>query len=365
MGADASIVRRRYGIEDGGNAPADPQGEFVGQNLLYIAQSVEDVSKRVGRPLDEIVEALSRARTSMFDAREARPRPHRDDKVLAAWNGLMIAAFARAGRQLVESARRDDWRNAARRAALAVERQLWRPDRRRLLRRAAGDDEAGIDAFCEDYACVVWGYLEVFQMSGEARWLDRAIELTAIQTELFADEADGGWFSTTGDDPAVLLRLKEDYDGAEPSAASVTVRNLLTLGRLTGTGSYLDRARRTLERYGPGLGKVARVMPFMLANAARWHAPAIEVVIAGTRDVADTRALEAVLARVYLPSAVTVSLDGTSPTPAALPWLSSMSPRAGRATAYVCRGFACQMPTGEPGELERQLKDAGERRVII
>jgi uncharacterized protein YyaL (SSP411 family) len=371
LGDDAPIVRRRFGVEDDGNAPADPQGEFRGQNLLYVAQSVEDIAARSGRSQDDVVEVLTRARTAMFDARESRPRPHRDDKVIAAWNGLMIAAFARAGRQLVGSPRRQEWRDAAERAAAAIEARLWQPERRRLLRRYR-DGEAGIDAFCEDYSCLVWGYLELFQMNGDARWLDRAIELTAIQTELFLDRADGGWFSTTGEDRAVLLRMKEDYDGAEPSAASVSVQNLITLGRLTGDTSFIDRARRTLERYGPGLGQVARVMPLMLANAARWHSPALEVVIAGARDAAETVALERVRERRYLPGAVTVPVIPGSKdpglqavAPAAMPWLSAMTPRSGRATAYVCQNFACQEPATDPMVFDAQLKDASEPRRIV
>jgi uncharacterized protein YyaL (SSP411 family) len=363
FGDDAPIVRRRFGVEDDGNAPADPQGEFRGQNLLYVAQSVEDIAARSGRSQDDVVLALTRARTAMFDARERRPRPHRDDKVIAAWNGLMIAAFARAGRQLVDSPRRQEWRDAAERAAAAIEARLWQPEQRRLLRRYR-DGEAGIDAFCEDYACVIWGYLELFQMNGDARWLDRAIELTAIQTDLFLDRADGGWFSTTGEDRAVLLRMKEDYDGAEPSAASVSVQNLITLGRLTGDASFIDRARRTLERYGPGLGQVARVMPLMLANAARWHSPALEIVIAGALDAADTVALERVRERRYLPGAVTIPASGGQP-PAAMPWLGAMTARAGKATAYVCQNFACQEPATDPMVFDTRLKDASEPRRIV
>jgi uncharacterized protein YyaL (SSP411 family) len=363
LGDDAPIVRRRFGIEDSGNAPADPQGEFVGQNLLYVAQSVEDIAARSGRSHDEVVAALTRARTVMFDEREKRPRPHRDDKVIAAWNGLMIAAFARAGRQLVDSPRRQEWRDAAERAAAAVESRLWQPERRRLLRRYR-DGEAGIDAFCEDYACVAWGYLELFQMNGEARWLDRAIEITAAQTELFFDPHDGGWFSTTGGDPTVLLRLKEDYDGAEPSAGSVSVQNLIALGRLTGEQAFIDHARRTLERYGPGLAQVARVMPLMLANAAKWHSPPLEIVIAGARDAADTLSLERVRERRYLPGAVTIPASG-QPPPAAMPWLSAMKARDGKAMAYVCQNFACQEPVGDPDAFERQLKDASEPRRIV
>jgi uncharacterized protein YyaL (SSP411 family) len=366
FGADAPVVRRRFGIEDGGNAPSDPQGEFVGQNILYVAQTIEDVSVRTGRTIDDVMAILGRARRTMFEAREARPRPHLDDKVITAWNGLMIAAFARAARVLASSPSRGRWLKAAQRAAANVRTRLWRPDERRLLRRYR-DGESAIDAFCEDYACLIWGLLELFQADGDAAWLTWAIDLQALQTEKFFDMEDGGWFTTTGEDPSVLLRLKEDYDGAEPSGASVTVRNLLTLAHLLGDAALRDRAGRALERYGPQIGRVARVMPLMLANVAQWHGPASQIVIVSDAAEAAARLAE-VVARHYLPWAVQIPVapgDHQRALAGALPWLGAMTTPAGRATAYVCRDFACQQPTSDPDQLERQLSIAGPSRIIL
>jgi uncharacterized protein YyaL (SSP411 family) len=219
MGDDAAIVRRRFGIEEGGNALADPQGEFRGFNLLYIAQSIEDVAVRTGGDVERVMRVLRRARKVLFDARSSRPRPHLDDKVIAAWNGLMIAAMARAARQMVDSPRRHEWLTGAVRAAKFVRERLWRAADRRISRRYR-DGEAAVDGFCEDYACLAHGLIELFQTTGDTAWLEWAIELTTVQTELFFDPRDGGWYSTTGHDPSVLLRLKEDYDGAEPAASS-------------------------------------------------------------------------------------------------------------------------------------------------
>ena len=213
------------------------------------------------------------------------------------------------------------------------------------------DGEAAVDAFCEDYACLTWGLLELFQASGDARWLSWARELIEIQTRLFWDDRDGGWFSTTGEDDSVLLRLKEDYDGAEPAAASVTVRNLLVLGHLVSDRALIDRAGRTLERYGPQIGRVARVMPFMLLNIARWHGRATQVVIAGDPGGADTLALERAAAARYLPWAVHIGIGPAGASPAlaeALPWLGAMQARDGQAAAYLCHNFTCQAPTTDP-----------------
>jgi uncharacterized protein YyaL (SSP411 family) len=368
FGADAPIVRRRFGIEDGGNALADPQGEFTGQNIPFVAQSVEEIAARAGRTADDVMAVLVNARRVMFETRSQRPRPHLDDKVITAWNGLMIAAFARAARVLADSPRANDWRRAAERAAESVHAHLWNPSDQRLLRRHR-DGESAIDAFAEDYAYLSWGLIELAQTTGDARWLEWALQLTSIETAKFYDARDGGWFSTTGEDPSVLLRLKEDYDGAEPAAASVTVRNLLTLSHLVGDQSLADRAGRTLERYGSAIGRVARVMPLMMSNLVLWHGRAPQIVIAGPAGRADTRALESTLAKRYLPFAVTVSLDPTtdlSRWSKVAPWLASMRPRDDRATAYVCVDFTCREPVTDPAALDRLLEDAAApRRIVI
>ncbi len=365
FGADAPIVGRRLGIEDGGNAPSDPHGEFIGQNIPYVAQSVEEIAARTGRTEDDVLAVLAVMRQRLYEARNTRPRPHLDDKVITAWNGMMIAAFARAGRVLVGSPRRHDWTRAAIRAAESLERTVWRPEARRLLRRYRSG-EAAVDAFCEDYACLAWGLLELFQTTGDARWLEWAMVLTERQTALFWDPADGGWFSTTGEDPSVLLRLKEDYDGAEPAAASVTVRNLWQLSHLTGDATYAGRAQRSLERYGTEMGRVARVMPFMLSNVALWHSRASQIVIVGPAG-AEREALEAVVARYYLPFAVQVVVEpgvAQAALAARFPWLGAMTMNEGRATAYVCQDFTCQSPVTDLAALARLVEEAATQRLL-
>ena len=315
---------------------------------------------------------LAHARQTLYDARAARPRPHLDDKVITAWNGLMIAAFARAARVLVDSPRRGEWREAAVRAASAARTRLWRQAERRLFRRYRAGD-AGIDGFCEDYACLAWGLIELFQTTGDAAWLTWARELVATQTSLFSDDRDGGWFSTTGADASVLLRLKEDYDGAEPAAASVTVRNLLTLAHITGDASLRDRAGRTLERYGAGLGKIARVMPMMLANVVFWEGRPAQVVLVGGPDVTGMQGLERAAAATYAPTTVQIVMDGVTNEPtgagalaAELPWLAAMRPVGGQAAAYVCRDFTCQAPVTDPMALSALLTNAtGPSRIIL
>jgi uncharacterized protein YyaL (SSP411 family) len=355
--ADADVARRRFGIEPHGNAPHDPQGEFTGQNILYTARPLEDVATETGKSLDEVMEALGRARRVLFEARAGRPRPHLDDKILVSWNGLMIAALARAARVLPGRPARAEWLAAAERAAAFIRRELWRPDTQRLLRRYR-DGEAAIDAYAEDYACLVWGLLELFQADGDVAWLSWARELQARQNALFWDPAEGGWFSTTGTDPAVLLRLKEDYDGAEPAASSVSVMNLLSLTHLFNDDDARQMAGRTLARYGPRAGRAARVIPFMLAGLCAWHAGIGQVVVAGSASRAETQALQEELSKHFLPFSVVVPVEpGASQEAlsAVLPLFASMVERGGQPTAFVCRDFTCREPVNSPAALAEQL----------
>jgi uncharacterized protein YyaL (SSP411 family) len=268
-GADAGLARARFGIVPSGNAPADPHDEFGTKNLLYEARTLADVAHGSGSDIDQISARLGRVRLSMFEARARRPRPHLDDKVITAWNGLMIAALARGSRVL----ERKEWLNRAIGAAQFLRDRMWRGADRALFRRYR-DGDVAVAGFAEDYACAIWGALELVEAGADQGWLDWAVELQQRQDELFRDDAGGGWFSTAEGEPSLVLRLKEEHDGAEPSASSVGVANLLTLARLTGDGSWHARAERTLAAFGDRLTANGRALPLMLASLSAFHSDA-------------------------------------------------------------------------------------------
>ena len=356
LGPDADLVRRRFGILPDGNAPADPQAEFTGQNLLYTARSIEEIAADTGRTPEDVMSAIRRARQVLFDARATRPRPHLDDKVLTSWNGMMIAAFARAARVLPGRPQAGEWLDIATAAARFIRERLWRADGTLLRRWREGD--ASIEGYAEDYAALVWGLLELFQAGGDPAWLAWARELQAQQDARFWDEQDGGWFSTTGRDPSILLRLKEDYDGAEPSASSVSVLNLLTLAHLADDGDARRKAERTLARYGERAGRAGRVIPMMLAGLSTWHAGASQIVIVGGDDA---HPLHEEIATHYLPFAIVVPVAPGARQQAigaALPFIGAMRPSSGVATAFVCRDFACREPVTTAAALAAQLQPA-------
>ncbi|MGH9384614.1 MAG: thioredoxin domain-containing protein, partial [Vicinamibacterales bacterium] len=355
LGADSAIFEGRYGLLPNGNAPFDPQNEFGQKNLLHTAQSIADLSRMSGLEPLTVAQTLMRARDTLFDIRQKRPRPHLDDKVLTAWNGLVIAAFARAARVLSggtmlssdvsEADPGAQHLQTATRAAEFLRNTMWDADRRVLLRRYRAGHTA-IEGYAEDYACLIFGLLELFQASGEVEWLAWARQLQDQQDELFWDDVDGGWFSTTGNDPSVLLRAKEDHDGAEPSPTSVAALNLLTLAHLTGESRYSSRATAAIESFAGRLIEQGRAVPMMAAALSASLAGGEEILILGTRGASDTDALWRAVHRRYRPFGVSVVIDPRDQErlSAHMPWVASMSQIDGQATAFVCRDFVCSQP---------------------
>jgi uncharacterized protein YyaL (SSP411 family) len=368
LGPDAELFRRRYGVLPAGNAPSDPQGEFTGKNLLYVADGIDQIAKAAGRAPDDVALVLRRARLALRARRDRRPRPHLDDKVLTAWNGLAIAAFARAARAFSGRAgslappagEREDLsgalRGLARDAATFVRDSLWDAKAGTLLRRYRRG-EAGVPAYAEDYACLVFGLLELFQTDGDPAWLEWAVTLQRTQDELFADPSGGGWYSSAGSDRSVIMRLKDDHDGAEPAASSMSVLNLLTLTHLVGEDGRYDAAiERTLSAFA-GRAQSGRALPMMLAALSTYHAGVGQLVIAGDADRDNWLALVRVAGERYLPAIVVVPIldRHRGALERLLPWVREMRPRGGVATAYCCRRFACRAPVTSADELRAEL----------
>jgi uncharacterized protein YyaL (SSP411 family) len=357
LGDDAAIFEARYGVLPNGNAPFDPQNEFVNKNILHTAQSIADIARTAGKTPVQVAESLLRSRQLLFDARAQRPRPELDDKVLTAWNGLMIAAFARAARVLgggmlghenAEDPTPVHLLNAVA-AATFIRSTMWDAEAKRLLRRYRAGD-AAIDGYAEDYAYLIFGVLELFQTTGDPEWLAWARELQARQDELFWDAEGGAWFSTTGDDPSVLLRMKEDYDGAEPAPSSVAALNCLTLAHLTGESSYEERARAALASFGGRLEEMGRAVPMMAAVLSTSMAAAEQIVIVGQADDPATARMWLAANKQYRPFSVITLVDPEEQPAlgAQMPWVADMKMIDGKPTAYVCRNFACDAPATDP-----------------
>ena len=350
LGAPAAeMFAFRYGIEPTGNVLEDPHHEFTGKNILHEAHTIEQTASRFGVSEDQARASLDESRRKLLEARAARPRPHLDDKILTAWNGLMISAFAQAGRTLGESA----YTAAGRRAADFVLAKLRRPDGRLLRRYREG--EPGVDAFLDDYAFLIQALLDLYEGAFDARLLKIAVELTDTMRERFEDRASGGFFSTAEGDGNLLLRMKDDYDGAEPSGNSIAALDLLRLAHITGREDYRESAERGLRAFGPRMASGASAVPQMLVAYLTSMEPGRQIVLAGTAETAEP--FLRVIARRFLPFTQTLLADTAESRTILEAWqpqIAQMQAHA-EAAAYVCENFTCGLPLTDASALEKAL----------
>jgi uncharacterized protein YyaL (SSP411 family) len=351
----ASVVKYYYGVEDSGNALHDPQHVFIGKNILYVAHTIEEAASTFKKSPEEIASLLSSARTKLFEEREKRPRPHLDDKIITAWNGLMISAFAKAYQVLDDKAYLD----VAVRAAQFIESKLYNPQTRHLYRRYR-DGDARFEGGLQDYAFLTQGFLDLYESSFDIHWLDQAINLTTSQIELFRDNTSGGFFDISGHDTTILIKTKEDYDGAEPTGNSVAALNLLRLSQMTDNKEWRELADKSIATFGARLQQYPEVAPQMLA-ALEWSlSTPKEIIIAGNAASDDTKSLLKEIYHRYLPNKVVLLLDTETSRKRItqfLPFAENMRKLEGKATAYICENYACQLPTSDHSAVGQLLNN--------
>ncbi len=347
-----------YGVEESGNTPpgSDPHGEFVGKNVLIRRHSSAEAATRFALPEEEVETRLTAARRTLLATRSQRPRPHRDDKILTAWNGLALSALAVAAQALDEPR----YRLAAERVAAFLLKHLRDPKTGRLLR-AYREGPGTVGGFAEDYAFLIAGLLDLFATTFEPRWLSEALALQKTMDALFWDDAAGGYFSTTGDDPSLLLRMKEDYDGAEPAPNSVAAGNLLRLHRLLGDAAFLTRAQALFSSQRRLLERVPEAAPLLLAALEETLLPPLHLVIVGLpeSECEATRVLLREARRPFLPHlALLLFTPGTVPDLFGnqASFYASLRGENGKASAFLCENFACQLPTTNPVVLHSLLE---------
>jgi len=338
----AKYFCRHFGVEPNGNVSEDPQHEFTGKNILFQAEPVED---------GEVAASIAASKAKLLALRSKRVRPHLDDKVLTAWNGLMISAFAKGGAILSEPR----YTQAARRSADFILSRLYDPKTGILLRRYRQQD-AAIPGFLDDYAFFTQGLLDLYEADFHLPYLLSAIQLTEKQIELFEDKSGGGFFSTAVGDSSLVMRIKDDYDGAEPSGNSVVACNLLRLAQMTDRKDFREAADRLLRAFAQRLGDHPVTAPQMLAAYEFSLAKPKQVVLVGNAGLPEL--LSELNAR-FLPHKIVLLVDGEPSRKALsayLPVIQTMSEKDGKATAYVCENYTCQLPTADPKKFAELLQ---------
>ncbi|HET8781837.1 MAG TPA: thioredoxin domain-containing protein, partial [Pyrinomonadaceae bacterium] len=312
------------------------QGNFEGKNILNVKRTIDDVAVANRVSVNELAESLANSRRILFELREQRVKPDRDEKIITAWNGLMLASFAEAGVIL----KRPDYTEAARRNAEFVLQNLSRDG---FLLRTYKDGIAKFNAYLEDYAFFIEGLVTLYETTGELRWLNEALTLTDRMIEEFWDEENGGFFFTGKSHESLIVRSKDYFDNATPSGNSVAAGVLLRLAVLTGKDNYRNvaiavfrEAADTARRFPSGFGYLLSDIDFLLSTPK-------EVAIIG-RDAADIEPLLSEVWRRYLPNKVVAPAFVEEAATSQLPLLQDRPMLEDRATAYVCEHYTCKQP---------------------
>jgi uncharacterized protein YyaL (SSP411 family) len=340
---EAALFIGTFGIEKDGNFLDEATRQRTGRNVLFLARSPEEAARTM----------LEGAREKLFRARERRVRPGLDDKILTDWNGLMIAAMAK-GAQVLD---RPDWAEAAAEAARFVLTRL-RDERGRLLHRYR-EGEAAVPGMLDDYAFLIWGLLELYEVGFEADTLKTALELADNTIDHFLDEKDGGFFFTADDGEEILFRQKDSYDGAIPSGNSVIMLDLLRLSRITGRSDLEQKAIGVSRAFARNIGQIPSAYSQLIVALEFLAGPQFEIVVAGKPGAQDTQAMLDAVRRSFLPNRVLLLRPqgaGSGAIAAIAPYTKDMKAEGGRATAYVCRNFACAKPVRTVEEMLGLLK---------
>jgi uncharacterized protein YyaL (SSP411 family) len=343
LGAEkAGLVASYYGVT--------PRGNFEGRSILHVSRSLGEVAAELKVKPEEAARIIAEAREAMYEARKSRPAPLRDEKILAAWNGLMISAVARAGLAFA-----DEKMLAA--AARAADFVLTRMREEGRLRRSFKDGRADHPAYLEDYAFLIAGLLDLYEAGADPRWLREALALQAVLDRHYGDPR-GGYFTTADDHEQLLAREKPGYDGAEPSGNSVAALNLLRLAEFTTQDRYRAAADGILKAFASTMGSSpAALAEMLLALDYRLDRPR-EVVVVKPAAGADAGPLMDRFRGLFLPNRILV-VTAEGPELAALarlvPLVTGKRALDGEVTAYVCTQGICKLPTSDPDELARQL----------
>ncbi len=348
---DYKLFTKVYQVKERGNYLDELTGLFTGKNILHLEKPLHTTAEEMGLKVEELKGKLDTILEKLFQEREKRVHPRKDDKVLTDWNGLMIAALARAGRILNEKR----YTEAAIKAANFIKGNLY-PDGR--LHHRYRDGEVKVEGYLEDHAFLVWGLLELYEATLDSKWLEWAYQLNQILLDEYLDEENGGFYLTSKDAEEVLTRKKDLNDSALPSGNGITLLNLQQLSTLLEDQKLNEMALMQEKAFSPLVNQAPTGHIIFLMGMINRLGPFYEVVIAGEKGEDETQKLLEIFNENYLPWAV-YSLNSSDEE-----WLESRvesfsekKPVEGQATAYVCKQGICELPLTDPSKLLELLKN--------
>jgi uncharacterized protein len=345
---EADLVKRVFNAKSSGKFEEESTGRLTGSNILHLKSPRSTVASELKISSEELDQRLEDARKKLFDAREKRIHPHKDDKILTDWNGLMIAALSK-GAQALD---RPEYADAARKAADFILRTMRDPSGRLLHR--FRDGEAALPAHVDDYSFLIWGLLDLYEASFDTHYLESALKLNDEFMAHFWDAGGGGFYFTADDAEELLVRKKEVYDGATPSGNSVAALNLLRLARITANPDLEHKAELVAQAFSGNIRQFPSAYTQMLIALEFALGPSYEVVIAGRAGADDTVALLRDLRKAYVPGKVVLlrPMDEAHPAISGIAgYTAKQTSLDSKATAYVCANYQCELPTTESDKM--------------
>jgi len=342
---EADLIIRVFNVTKEGNFHEEATGKKRGRNILYVKGTLGEIASDLKISERDLRKRLKGARGKLFYAREKRVHPHKDDKILADWNGLMIAALAKGARVLDEP----QYAKAAEQALDFILKNMRNPDGRLLHR--FRDGEAALPAYVDDYAFLIWGMLELYETTFEVRYLQTALSLNDDLLKHFWDDQAGGFYFTADDAEKLLVRQKDIYDGAIPSGNSVAALDLLRLARITANTNLEAKAVKIVRAFSKAVEQSPSAHTQLMVAVDFAIGPSYEVVIAGDSDVEDTRAMVKALRTHFVPNKIVLFRPNEEESPditRLAEYAKYQSSIDGKATAYVCLNYSCKLPTTDP-----------------
>ena len=346
---DAELIIKTYNTSKSGNFTEEAGGHKTGANILHLVYPINEIASSYEVSNKKFTEKIELARTKLFNEREKRIHPYKDDKILTDWNGLMIAALAMAGRTF----NAPEYTKAAEEAANFILKEM-RDSQGKLLHRYR-EGEAGITANIDDYAFMIWGLLELYESTFDIEYLKTAISLQGILNEGFWDEKNGGYYFTADHAEELISRQKEIYDGAIPSGNSVAGLNLLKLSRITGDVEYEQMASDLGKAFSETIESGPMAYTQFMVGLDFGLGPSYEVVIVGNKEDQETKSMIEAIRKTYSPNKVVLfkETEDDSEITKIAEFTIGQKKIEGRATAYVCLNHVCNLPTSD---IEKMLK---------
>jgi len=351
-GDEADLIINVYSIDKIGNFRDEASGENTGANILHLNKSLTEIAFKNKESVDGLKESVEAARQKLFAVRNKRVHPHKDDKILTDWNGLMIAALAKGAQAFDEP----KYAEAAKRAADFILTGMRREDGRILHRYR--DGHTAILANVDDYAFLIWGLLELYETVFDVDYLQTALDLNSEMIKYFWDEKDGGFYFTAEDAEELIVRQKEIYDGAIPSGNSVAVSNLFRLSRITANTDFEDKANKIMLAFSKDVESAPSGYTQMMVALGFGIGPSYEIVIVGNPEADDTKEMLSSLGKHFIPYKVILLKHDdqeTADITKIAEYTEYHSSFDGKATAYVCLDFACKMPVTNTEEMLKLL----------